>query len=76
MTSPCCQCGTTPFRLDTPANHRDGLWLADTIASMGLTDVEIHLRGTALPHHRTTPAERRVVPEQQQVLGMAPKRRR
>ena len=34
-----------PFRLDTPAMHRDGQWLADTAASLGLGDRRIHLRG-------------------------------
>jgi hypothetical protein len=33
-----------PFRLDKPANHRDGKWLADTAATLGLSD-RIHLRG-------------------------------
>jgi hypothetical protein len=26
-----------PFRLDTPANHRDSKWLADVIADLGIT---------------------------------------
>ena len=34
-----------PFRLDTPAGHRDGKWLADTAAGLGLGDRKIHLRG-------------------------------
>jgi hypothetical protein len=34
-----------PFRLDTPARHRDGLWLAQTAADLGLGDRRIHLRG-------------------------------
>jgi hypothetical protein len=34
-----------PFRLDTPANHRLGEWLADAAASLGLGDRRIHLRG-------------------------------
>jgi hypothetical protein len=34
-----------PFRLDTPARHRDGEWLAVTAAELGLGDRTIHLRG-------------------------------
>lgn len=34
-----------PFRLDTPARHRDGEWLAITAAELGLGDRKIHLRG-------------------------------
>lgn len=34
-----------PFRLDTPANHRDGKWLADTAATLGLGTRKIHTRG-------------------------------
>jgi hypothetical protein len=36
-----------PFRLDTPANHRDGKWLADAVATLGLLDGDrmIHERG-------------------------------
>jgi len=34
-----------PFRVDTPANHRDGGWLATTSAGLGLGDRLIHLRG-------------------------------
>ena len=34
-----------PFRLDTPARHRDGRWLAETAAELGLGDRKIHLRG-------------------------------
>lgn len=34
-----------PFRLDTPARHRDGRWLAETAAALGLGDRRIHLRG-------------------------------
>jgi hypothetical protein len=34
-----------PFRLDTPANHRLGEWLAGTAAGIGLGDRRIHLRG-------------------------------
>jgi hypothetical protein len=33
-----------PFRLDTPANHRNAKWLADAIADIGIMG-EIHLRG-------------------------------
>lgn len=33
-----------PFRLDTPANHRDGKWLADAMDSLGITG-KIHNRG-------------------------------
>jgi hypothetical protein len=36
---------TDPFRLDTPAHHRDGKWLADTMATQGLTGRKIHNRG-------------------------------
>ena len=34
-----------PFRLDTPANHRLGEWLAATIDATGLGDRRIHTRG-------------------------------
>jgi hypothetical protein len=34
-----------PFRLDTPAGHRDGEWLATTAARLGLGGRKIHLRG-------------------------------
>lgn len=36
-----------PFRLDTPASHRDGKWLADAVATLGLLDGDrmIHERG-------------------------------
>ena len=34
-----------PFRLDTPANHRLGEWLAATASGLGLGDRKIHLRG-------------------------------
>jgi hypothetical protein len=34
-----------PFRLDTPANHRDGGWLANALLELGLGDRLIHLRG-------------------------------
>jgi hypothetical protein len=34
-----------PFRLDTPANHRLGEWLAEAIGTLGLTGRRIHLRG-------------------------------
>jgi hypothetical protein len=34
-----------PFRLDTPANHRDGEWVGEVIASLGLGTSQIHLRG-------------------------------
>ena len=34
-----------PFRIDTPARHRDGEWLAITAAQLGLGDRPIHLRG-------------------------------
>jgi hypothetical protein len=37
--------GNDPFRVDTPANHRDGAWLADTAAELGLGLRIIHLRG-------------------------------
>jgi len=33
-----------PFRVDTPAGHRDGRWLADVVAEL-LGDRRIHLRG-------------------------------
>jgi hypothetical protein len=36
---------TDPFRLDTLGNHRDGKWLADTAATLGLGVRRIHLRG-------------------------------
>jgi hypothetical protein len=34
-----------PFRVDTPAGHRDGEWLAITARELGLGDRRIHLRG-------------------------------
>lgn len=34
-----------PFRVDTPARHRDGQWLANTAADLGLGSRKIHLRG-------------------------------
>jgi hypothetical protein len=34
-----------PFRVDTPARHRDGEWLATTARDLGLGDRQIHLRG-------------------------------
>jgi hypothetical protein len=34
-----------PFRVDTPARHRDGEWLAITARELGLGDRVIHLRG-------------------------------
>ncbi len=34
-----------PFRVDTPARHRDGEWLAITAQDLGLGDRQIHLRG-------------------------------
>ena len=34
-----------PFRIDTPARHRDGRWLATTAQDLGLGDRRIHLRG-------------------------------
>lgn len=37
--------GNDPFRVDTPAGHRDGAWLADTADALGLGDRQLHLRG-------------------------------
>lgn len=34
-----------PFRIDTPARHRDGEWLAITARELGLGTRRIHLRG-------------------------------
>jgi hypothetical protein len=34
-----------PFRVDTPAGHRDGAWLAVTARELGLGNRKIHLRG-------------------------------
>ncbi len=34
-----------PFRVDTPAGHRDGEWLAVNAQRLGLGDRAIHLRG-------------------------------
>ncbi|MDQ3350858.1 MAG: hypothetical protein M3501_02685 [Actinomycetota bacterium] len=34
-----------PFRIDTPASHRDGQWLADTSRELGVDRHTIHLRG-------------------------------
>jgi hypothetical protein len=33
-----------PFRVDTPARHRDGAWLANNLAALGITG-QIHIRG-------------------------------
>jgi hypothetical protein len=40
-----------PFRVDTPAGHRDGAWLADMIARLNLGGRQIHLRGV---HYKVT----------------------
>ncbi len=37
--------GNDPFRVDTPARHRDGAWLATTARELGLGERKIHLRG-------------------------------
>ena len=48
-----------PFRLDTPANHRLGQWLASALSTLGLGDRRKHPRGlhyilaTANPRNRT-----------------------
>lgn len=34
-----------PFRQDTDAHHRDGKWLADTLAGLGLGSRQVHNRG-------------------------------
>jgi hypothetical protein len=34
-----------PFRIDTPASHRDGAWLAMQAEELGLGNRRIHLRG-------------------------------
>lgn len=34
-----------PFRLDTPAKHRDGQWLAEQAEALGFTDRTVHIRG-------------------------------
>jgi len=34
-----------PFRIDQPANHRDGAWLAVQAKELGLGERNIHLRG-------------------------------
>jgi hypothetical protein len=34
-----------PFRVDTPAGHRDGEWLATLVSELDLGDRTIHLRG-------------------------------
>ena len=34
-----------PYRLDTPANHRDAQWLVNTMASLNINPSRIHLRG-------------------------------
>src|SRR5258708_13209718 len=34
-----------PFRVDTPAGHRDGEWLAALFSDLGLGNRTIHLRG-------------------------------
>lgn len=34
-----------PFRVDTPAGHRDGAWLAQQIDELGLTGRTFHIRG-------------------------------
>ena len=37
--------GRDPFRVDTPANHRDAAWLADAVADLLPPDRTVHLRG-------------------------------
>lgn len=34
-----------PFRVDTPARHRDGAWLANAVEELGLSGRVLHLRG-------------------------------
>ncbi|MDQ3481433.1 MAG: hypothetical protein M3423_08940 [Actinomycetota bacterium] len=34
-----------PYRLDTPASHRDGEWLAVQLRDLGVGDQQVHLRG-------------------------------
>ena len=34
-----------PFRIDTPASHRDAEWLAMQLEELGLSNQQIHLRG-------------------------------
>lgn len=34
-----------PFRVDTPAHHRDGAWLAHAVEELGLGTRVLHLRG-------------------------------
>ena len=65
-----------PFRLDTPARHRDGQWLADTAAELGLGDRKIHLRGLHYMVLGRTEAGRHHVREHRQELGMAARRLR
>lgn len=36
---------TDPFRVDTPAGHRDGRWFADAVDDLGYRGRTIHLRG-------------------------------
>lgn len=38
--------GRDPFRLDTPANHRDAAWLAEAVTEFLPADATIHLRGS------------------------------
>lgn len=37
--------GNDPFRVDTPAGHRDARWLVERIEAAGLTGRTLHLRG-------------------------------
>lgn len=37
--------GRDPFRVDTPANHRDAAWLAEAVADLLPPDRKAHLRG-------------------------------
>jgi len=46
-----------PFRLDTPAFHKLGRWVADTASELGLADRRIHVRGL---HYAITMADRTI----------------
>ena len=65
-----------PFRIDTPARHRDGEWLAITARDLGLGDRQDPPSRTALHGHRPAEAGRHAVHEHRSRLALAVQRRR
>ena len=58
-----------PFRMDTPANHRDGEWLAPTMARLTITQ-QIHDRGIHYADPRTAQTHGFGLHEHRGRLGM------